>query len=248
MLGILLLFFIGKYFYELAQDYEKQRWLFGILGIVSYYVGTIIAAFVLLIFDETIFDSNSFISTLMVIPFGIAFAYLFYYLLKQNWEKHAEAKKEEIDDIGAECSDGRKHLHAESTDHGKFTDSHVAGAGVSNSPKNQPGHQDDTEGELQYARADEEQTEPLDPCGLVVKRCCKISPFVIGSSKASDDVPVIDTVYQLSTYFRDRVLQALAPMDAELADDQSWGDKDNCPKAKDYTVIRRQCADEDAGG
>ncbi|TDN87659.1 hypothetical protein DET49_111107 [Salegentibacter sp. 24] len=37
MLGLLLLYWIGKYHYRLAGEYDKSQWGFTILGIVAYY-------------------------------------------------------------------------------------------------------------------------------------------------------------------------------------------------------------------
>ena len=34
MLGLLLIYFIGKYFYDLAAEFEKNKWLYAILGVV----------------------------------------------------------------------------------------------------------------------------------------------------------------------------------------------------------------------
>jgi len=106
MLGIILIYFLGKYFYELAQDYYKHRWLFAILGVLSYYFGAIVIGGLLLgfgleFFGESSIDSYSDIEiSLMVIPFGIACAYLFYFLLKRQWKKEVLVAKDSIDDIG----------------------------------------------------------------------------------------------------------------------------------------------------
>ena len=34
MLGLVLLYWIGKYFYKLAEEYDKSKWGFAILGLV----------------------------------------------------------------------------------------------------------------------------------------------------------------------------------------------------------------------
>ena len=70
MLGLLLLYFVGKYFYNLAKEYNKSNWGFAILGIVVYYGGIIIFSFIIGIvaeiispgffdtFNETLFRQN----------------------------------------------------------------------------------------------------------------------------------------------------------------------------------------------
>lgn len=104
MLGILLLFFIGKYYYELAQDYYKNRWLYGILGIATYYLGTVVGGFIVGIANE-LFDfginwDSTLNLSLVALPFGILFAFIVYVLLKRHWKKQVVSVKDEISDIG----------------------------------------------------------------------------------------------------------------------------------------------------
>ncbi|GAA4961179.1 hypothetical protein [Algibacter aquimarinus] len=104
MLGIILILFIGKYYYELAQDYYKHRWLYGILGIAVYYVGTAVGGFILGVASE-LFElnldwENTFTLSLMVLPFGILFSVIIYLLIKRQWQKTIPIAKDEIKDIG----------------------------------------------------------------------------------------------------------------------------------------------------
>jgi len=109
MLGILLIFFIGKYFYELAQDYYKHRWLYGILGIAVYYLGTMIGGFIVAILSELFLWDLNFESTLtltfIAFPSGLLFAGVFYFLLKRNWNNSVVEVKDEIQDIGKSLKD-----------------------------------------------------------------------------------------------------------------------------------------------
>ena len=106
MLGLILIFFIGKYFYELAQDYYKHRWLYAILGIASYYFGAIVVGGVIVglyiefLTDGFIDDYSDTLLSFILFPFGIATAYVFYYFLKKRWQKEEDSSKDEIDDIG----------------------------------------------------------------------------------------------------------------------------------------------------
>ena len=90
MLGLLLIYFIGKYFYELAGQYKKGPWLYAILGVISYYVGTFIGGFVIAILYE-MFSTSSFEDipdmglSLIALPFGLVTCWLFYILLKRQW-------------------------------------------------------------------------------------------------------------------------------------------------------------------
>jgi len=45
MLGLLLIYFIGKYFYDLAILHEKSKWGWAVIGVVSYYAEGFILAF-----------------------------------------------------------------------------------------------------------------------------------------------------------------------------------------------------------
>ena len=104
MLGLLLLYFIGKYYFKLAENFNKNKWLYAILGVVSYYVGAAIGGVVLGIADAVLelnidWDNNILLS-LIALPFGIGFCYLLYYLLKRNWGKSVVIPKNEIEDIG----------------------------------------------------------------------------------------------------------------------------------------------------
>lgn len=104
MLGLLLIFFIGKYFYELAQDYYKHRWLYAILGVISYYAGTMIGGFIVAIgsdlFGWNINFEDTLTLTLIAIPFGILSAVGFYFLLRRSWKNSKVEVKDEIQDIG----------------------------------------------------------------------------------------------------------------------------------------------------
>ena len=104
MLGIVLIYFIGRYFYRLAEKFEQNRWLYTILGIVAYYVGTFIGGIILALFDEIfllgINWENNLTLGLIAMPFGIGTVYLFYYLLQRKWNKSVILFKDEIQDIG----------------------------------------------------------------------------------------------------------------------------------------------------
>ncbi len=104
MLGIVFLYFIGKYFYKLSEQFHKNKWVFAILGIVVYYAGTIIGGVILALLDELVgigFDwDNNYTLTLIALPFGLGSAYIFYYVLKKQWEKTVIIVPDEIQDIG----------------------------------------------------------------------------------------------------------------------------------------------------
>jgi len=90
--GLFVLYFIGKSFYELARLHNRSTWGFAILGIASYYLGTILGAVLIAIYVELITESSiddlpDLALNLMSIPFGVALCWGTYYLLKKVWSK-----------------------------------------------------------------------------------------------------------------------------------------------------------------
>lgn len=105
MIGFLLLFWIGKYFYKLAEEYNKSKWGFAILGIVVYYGGIILFSAIVGIIGEII--SPGFADTLndtlfgfLMLPFGILSCYVLYKYLEKTWKKNNLDPIDLIDDIG----------------------------------------------------------------------------------------------------------------------------------------------------
>jgi hypothetical protein len=104
MLGLLLIYFIGKQFYVLAEKFKQNKWLFAILSVVVYYaaglmLGVIIGVLAILLEWEIDWDNNFGIN-LLGIPVGLLACWGFYYLLKTRWEKSVVVVKDEIGDIG----------------------------------------------------------------------------------------------------------------------------------------------------
>lgn len=106
MLGILLIYFIGKYFYELAQDYYKNRWLWAILAVILYYAAGAIFGVILALCDMAfnlgIDWDNNFGINLLGIPVGLLADYGLFVYLKNKWHKESLLAKDEIQDIGKE--------------------------------------------------------------------------------------------------------------------------------------------------
>lgn len=104
MLGIVFLYFIGKAFYDLAVLHEKNKWLFALLGVAFYYVGTFVGGFTIAISYElfefgSVDDLNDQALGLMAIPFGLLFCWVFYIILKRQWSRtHVPSDLELLDD------------------------------------------------------------------------------------------------------------------------------------------------------
>ena len=105
MLGILLLYFIGKRFYDLSIEYDKSKWLFAILSIVIYYAAGFIFGIIIGILDIYVFDwgidwDNNFSIGLLGLPAGLLAVWGFYVILESKWKKSLLVVKDEIEDIG----------------------------------------------------------------------------------------------------------------------------------------------------
>lgn len=104
MLGILLIYFIGKRFYDLAEACNQNKWLYAVLSIVVYYAFTAIFGLLLGILDALFewginWDNNLFIN-LLAIPMGLLAVWGLYVILKNQWEKNKVLVKDNIDEIG----------------------------------------------------------------------------------------------------------------------------------------------------
>lgn len=106
MLGLLLLYFIGKKFSELATEYDKTKWHYVVLSIAIYYVGAIGIMFcisvVLILLESTILErvSDSALG-IFGIPFGLISCYLLYIYLEKKWKREIPLSDDSvIDQIG----------------------------------------------------------------------------------------------------------------------------------------------------
>lgn len=106
MLGLLLIFFIGKAFFNLAQTHERNKWLFGVLGVVVYYGMTIIGGLVIVfiavtIGNEGILNYSDTILGLMGVPVGLLSVWGFHYMLRKNWEANPKNQNSDLLDNGS---------------------------------------------------------------------------------------------------------------------------------------------------
>lgn len=97
MLGFVLIYFLGKYFYDLAGRYNQNKWGYGILGVVVYYAASFIAGVIIVITLEitspgkidTIGDSMLGIISL---PFGLLAAWGLYKILEKRFINAPETR------------------------------------------------------------------------------------------------------------------------------------------------------------
>lgn len=105
MLGLLLIYWIGKYFYKLAEEYHKNQWGYAILGIAIYYGGMMGFGFIIGIIAEIVSsgaldDVNDTLLGAMLIPFGFLSCFLLYKFLQKSWKKNIPNSEDMIKDFG----------------------------------------------------------------------------------------------------------------------------------------------------
>jgi uncharacterized membrane protein (DUF485 family) len=107
MLGLVLLYWIGKRFYKLAEEYNKSEWGYAILGVVVYYGGIVFVSFIVgfvgaIVSPGFTDNMNDVLFGLLMIPFGILSCYGLYKYLENNWKKNQPDPNELIDEFGKE--------------------------------------------------------------------------------------------------------------------------------------------------
>ncbi len=90
MLGLIFIYFLGKYFYELARKYKKNEWGYAILGVVTYYFGTFVAGFMFVIIMEianpgAVDDLDETLIGIIGLPFGLLAAWGLYKYLEKRF-------------------------------------------------------------------------------------------------------------------------------------------------------------------
>ena len=104
MLGLLLIYFIGKTYYSLAEEHKKEKlWLWAILGVIAYYGGGFILGIIVFLYwdlTQDYFDYESInkgTEILLGLVGGIIGTVGLYQFLKYRWNK--VESREKTDDI-----------------------------------------------------------------------------------------------------------------------------------------------------
>jgi amino acid permease len=109
MVGLILLYFVGKAFYDLADANNKGKWLFAILGVVSYYTGIMIGGILIGVgyelFIGSVDDVNATLLGFFALPFGVLACWGFYRILKSQWQKKKTFSESSEDVLDANLID-----------------------------------------------------------------------------------------------------------------------------------------------
>ncbi|MBU3010003.1 hypothetical protein KO506_01135 [Polaribacter vadi] len=100
LLSYIFLFYVGFYFYRLAENHNKYKWLCGFLGIISFFFGSILYLLYVRFFTETTINefeitNLSFKSSIA----GFVFTVILFKTLNFIWSKKKKLKNE-VDKIG----------------------------------------------------------------------------------------------------------------------------------------------------
>ena len=101
ILLIIILITIGWAFYRLAKKYEKNKWVYTLVGIIAF-VGVVLVNAVLYAFFSVI-SNNIDIETHRFIAFlvGVLTSILLHFVLEKKWLKGKNVEAEEaINEIG----------------------------------------------------------------------------------------------------------------------------------------------------
>jgi energy-coupling factor transporter transmembrane protein EcfT len=104
MLQISFFYFAARYYYQLAESCRKQKYLYGILGIIIFYSGQVVGEvavetilyFVTFVFKQpqlTVYDS---LWSMLSFPFGILICWMVYRLLKKKWQYEENPQTESM--------------------------------------------------------------------------------------------------------------------------------------------------------
>jgi len=87
-LWYIFIFYIGFYFYRLAENYNRNKWLYGAFGILFYFVGFFVHPLYVRFFVDEEFDKYdiSIVSIKSLIT-GFLFVFILFHLLDFIWKK-----------------------------------------------------------------------------------------------------------------------------------------------------------------
>lgn len=101
ILGYIFIFYIGFYFYRLAENHNKNKWFFGIIGIVAYTVGSsIYVIYTKFFLEQDINEFNILSFSFRSFSIGLLSVFTLFHILSFIWSKKKIIKNEDIDKIG----------------------------------------------------------------------------------------------------------------------------------------------------
>lgn len=92
MISLALVYVAGRKFFDLAEEYHKNKWGYAILGSVIYLSGLFLFGFLLGLYAVLsnkleLIEEGNFLLNLLSIPFSALIVFGVYSLIKKNWSK-----------------------------------------------------------------------------------------------------------------------------------------------------------------
>lgn len=88
MLGIFFIYWVGKSFHTLAGEHNRNKWLWAILGLVTFYASQLIFGIIYFIVADIYEDpENETLLNLLGVVIGGLCTYGLYVFLKSRWSK-----------------------------------------------------------------------------------------------------------------------------------------------------------------
>jgi Kef-type K+ transport system membrane component KefB len=100
-LGYIVVFYIGFYFYRLAENHNKNKWLFGFLGILFF-----VTSFVLYLLFSRFLNSKEYniynLASIGIEAFfaGLILSITIFQIISFVWNRKKKVKSNSIDKIG----------------------------------------------------------------------------------------------------------------------------------------------------
>ena len=101
IIGCIFLFYLGFYFYRLAENHKKNRWAFAILGLVTFFFGYLMYILYYRIFifegvDNFTYSEISFKSFVS----GFVLSFVVFQISNFIWNRKSRKNNTELDNIG----------------------------------------------------------------------------------------------------------------------------------------------------
>jgi hypothetical protein len=100
-LGYIFIFYIGFYFYRLAENHKRNKWLFGFVGITTYLTSLVMYPLLIrLLYSAEKHNFDLAVISLKSFLIGCLSVFFLFQLLNFIWSRKQHTNKEDIDKIG----------------------------------------------------------------------------------------------------------------------------------------------------
>ena len=101
LLSYIILFYVGFYFYRLAENHKKNKWLFGLIGILFYFLSVFIyLCYLFFFYSEELSVMELASVSLKSFLVGLFGVFILFQVLSFVWSRKKKIDKKEIDKIG----------------------------------------------------------------------------------------------------------------------------------------------------